>query len=354
MKFALPTVNGRGAGLGNELIPWARAFVAGTTLGVPTLAPAFGLNQRKYWRHFGTPRTDWLAHRLIEKTLPRFEFTEADFYKYNGQSLSDSILLFADTHKLARKPAWVITTQGMWGGYRHVIEARDFVMSTLYLSKFAAHNLAKIKLRLDPNLITIGMHIRLGDFQPELDVNNYRGKFNISLPLQWYLNIAQSIQKQLGDKVQFLVVSDGTNEQLAPLLNECNAITTTDIPDSDISDLLALADADLLVCSVSSYSAWAAFLSNKPYLWFEPNLQKIDGYYSIWGHEPRQQMTDGFTMQARLEIEARNTRTMPRGLPVAMNGIITQNYLSRILQLRNTYQITDDLVNYGVVINNLL
>lgn len=354
MKLSFPTINGRGAGLGNELIPWARAFVAGTTLGVKTLPPAFGLNERKYRRHFGTPRLDWLTHRLIEHVLPRYEFTEADFYKYSEKSLADTILLFADEHKLAEKTAWVLTTQGMWGGYRHVLEARDFVRSTLYLSKFAATNLATIKSRLNPNLITVGMHIRLGDFESEINVNNYRGKFNVSLPLQWYINIAHSIQQQLEDKVQFLIVSDGTKEQLAPLLNECNAITTIDIPDSDISDMLALADADLLVCSVSSYSAWAAFLSNKPYLWFEPNLQKIDGYYSIWGHEPRQRMVDGFTMKARIEIEARNNGALPRGLPVAMNGVIAQSYLSSIFKLQNSYQIADDLVNYGVVNNSLL
>lgn len=353
MKFTMPSVSGRGAGLGNELIPWARAFVAGATLGVQTLPPAFGFNQRKYWRHFGTPRTDWLTHRLIEQALPRFEFTENDFYKYGGQSLSESVRLFADEHKLSEKSAWVLTTKGMWGGYRHVIEARDFVRSTLYLSKFSAPNLTKIKARLNPELITVGMHIRLGDFQLEKNLDEYRGKFNASLPLQWYINIAQSIRQQLGDKVQFLVVSDGTAEQLTPLLNACNAITTIDIQDSDISDMLALADADLLVCSVSSYSAWAAFLSNKPYLWFEPNLQNSDGYYSIWGHEPRQKMADGYTMRARQEIEENGSKSMVRGLPVAMNGSVSPSFLSSVLKKRNQFQLASDLVNYGVVADDL-
>jgi hypothetical protein len=348
LKYSLPHVSGHGAGLGNELIPWARAFVSGTVLGAKTLAPAFGLNIRNYSRHFGTPRTDWITHRVIENALPRFEFTEADFYKYGGDSLSDAVRRFGETHNLNERKAWVLTTQGMWGGYRHVIEAREFVRSTLYLSRFAAPNLAKIKARLNPKLITVGLHVRLGDFQPPKNLDEYRGKFNASLPLQWYINIAQSIRSQLGDQVQFLVVSDGTAVQLAPLLNVCNAITTMDIPDSDVSDMLALADADLLVCSVSSYSAWAAFLSNAPYLWFEPNLQQIDGYYSIWGHEARQQHADGYTRKAIQEIGGADHAYTARGLPVSMNGFIPERICS-LLEKKSSYQLASDLVNYGVV-----
>ena len=137
---------------------------------------------------------------------------------------------FRMSTNLQKRPAWVVTTQGMWGGYRHIIDAREFVRSTLYLSKFAAPNLLKIKTRLNPDILTVGMHIRLGDFESEKDLSAYRGKFNASLPLQWYINIAKSIQQTLGDQVQFLIVTDGTAEQLAPLLNECNAITTFRYP----------------------------------------------------------------------------------------------------------------------------
>lgn len=349
MKYALPHVNGRGAGLGNEMIPWARAFVVGTVLGAKTLTPAFGLNKRKYWRHFGTHRTDWIAHRVIENVLPRFEFTEADFYRYGGCSLPDAVRQFADEHQLNERSAWVLTTTGMWGGYRHVIDARDFVRSTLYLSRFAALNLAKIKARLNPKLITVGMHVRFGDFELPQFANEYRGKFNIALPLQWYINIAKSIRCQLGDKVQFLVVSDGTTAQLAPLLDECNAIVTMDIPDSDVSDMLALADADLLVCSVSSYSAWAAFLSNAPYLWFEPNLQNIDGYYSIWGHEARQKNVGSYTIKAKQQIEASGAEKPARGQPISMNGLISPKLIALLLKEKIKYPITNDLVHFGVI-----
>lgn len=349
LKYAIPHVAGRGAGLGNELIPWARSFVVGTVLGARTLPPAFGLNKRNYSRHFNTSKVDWLAHRALRAVLPCFEFTEQEFYKYGGDSLADAIRQFGEANMLNERSAWVVSTQGMWGGYRHVIEAREFVRSTLYLSQFAAQNLAKIKSRLKPGLITVGMHVRLGDFKAAVDLNEYRGKFNVSLPLQWYINIAKSIVNQLSDRVQFLVVSDGSAEQLAPLLNECNAIASSDIPDSDVSDMLALANADLLVCSVSSYSAWAAFLSSAPYLWFEPNLQTLNGHYSVWGHEARQQQPDGYTKRAIDDIVKGEISATPRGWPIALDGAVPAALIAAMVNKPAAYPLETDFINYGVV-----
>lgn len=352
LRFSIPRVSGRGAGLGNELVPWARAFVAGATLGAKTLAPAFGLNARKYWRHFGTPRYDWLSHRTLERVLPRFEFTEADFITYGGDCLSDAVRRYGEHHRLGERSAWVLLTRGMWGGYRHVIEARAFVRSTLTLSRFAAANLATIRARLDRDRITVAMHVRLGDFsapQSERSLDTYRGRFNVSLPLAWYINVARRLRDALGAKAQFLIVSDGTTEQLAPLIDSCEAVTTMDIPDSDVSDLLALADADLLVCSTSSYSAWAAFLSDAPYIWFEPNLQKTDGYYSIWGHETRQRHHDSYTGRAIATLKTEKNALAGRGFVSPYDGTLPVELFSRLVIRHEMRRTESDLVCYGVL-----
>lgn len=349
-RFCLPRVRGHGAGLGNELIPWARASVAGHMLGARTLAPAFGLNPRPYRRYFNTSRFDWLSHRMLERALPCFEFTEADFLDFGGGSLPVAIRNFAEKHHLIERSAWVLATEGMWGGYRHIIEARDFIFSKLYLSNRTANNLAIIRSRLNPACLTIGMHVRLGDFRPTTEVKTYQGQFNVSLPIEWYVRVARSIVEHLGDKAQFLVVSDGTSQQLAPLLNCCNAITTLDIPDSDISDMLALAKADLLVCSVSSYSTFAAFLSDAPYLWFEPNLQKIGGFYSIWGHEPGQLDTNGYTRKAMDYESDPVTRALyARGLPVGLSGVLPESLFDRLAARELSMRPEFDLIYHGAV-----
>ena len=351
MRYCLPRVQGRGAGLGNELIPWARSFLAAQMLGAQCLTPAFGMNTRRYWRHFGTPRYDFLVNRAIERLLPVVRYTEADYLRYGGGDFVKAFTPFAEEHGLHNRSAYVLVTEGMWGGYRHIASARDFVYPTLYQSRFAAKNLLTIQSRLDAEKITVAMHVRLGDFGAAAhQLDDYRGKFNLALPLEWYRNIATSIQQQLGSAVQFLVVSDGTPEQLQPLLAQLNAVTTSDLPDSDCSDLLALANADLLVCSVSSFSATAAYLSRAPYLWFEPNLQRHpEGFHSIWGHEKIQLSPESATLQAiQTHANKSGQPSSHRGFSVAMNGLVNSELLQTVLSQKNAARLDSDLIQYGV------
>ena len=351
LRWCLPAVQGRGAGLGNELIPWARSFLAAQVIGAHSLPPAFGMNSRRYWRHFGTPRYDWLAHRAMQLALPVIQFSEADYLQYGGGNVVDAFRHFADHHHLHCRTVYVVVTEGMWGGYRHIAAARQFITSTLYQSRFAPANLLRLAQRLDQKKLIVAMHIRLGDFSAALpNHDTYRGKFNHALPLDWYRNIAQSIIGTLGDQVQFLIISDGSAEQLRTLTDALPTVSTSDIADSDCSDLLALAEADLLVCSVSSFSSMAAFLSTAPYLWFEPNLQRHDGLaYSVWGHEAAQQRTDGATQQALEKMAREGHHASGRGVPVSMDGSVPAELLHRLMTQKIHRLADTDLVQYGVV-----
>lgn len=351
MRFSLPRVSGRGAGLGNELIPWARAFLAAQVVGAHALPPAFGFNSRKYWRHFCTPRYDWLLHKAMERLLPVVEFGESDYLSHGGGDVVQALRRFAEAENLYSRQAFLLVTEGMWGGYGHITAARDFMYSTLYQSRFAARNLMQVQERLHPDKPVVAMHVRLGDFAPPPGAPElYRGRFNCSLPLTWYCNVAHTIHSSLGDSVQFLVVSDGTREQLRPLLDTVPAVTTSDLPDSDCSDLLALAKADLLVCSVSSYSSIAAFLSDAPYLWFEPNLQKHDeGFYSVWGHEEGQRRKGSPTRRAIQYHQTAEHNFPGRGTPVGMRGDIPETVLREVMCHKQQNNPLTDLVQYGVV-----
>lgn len=351
MRFSLPRVSGRGAGLGNELTPWARSFLAAQVVGAHAMPPAFGFNSRKYWRHFGTPRYDWILHKAMERLLPVVEFGESDYLQHGGGDVVQVLRNFAEAKNLHNRQAFLLVTEGMWGGYGHIAAARDFILSTLYQSRFAASNLMRIAERLHPDKPVIGMHVRLGDFLPlSTESGMYTGRFNCTLPLEWYCNIARCIYSQLGDSVQFLIVSDGTRAQLQPLLDTIPAVTTSDLPDSDCSDLLALAKADLLVCSVSSYSSIAAFLSDKPYLWFAPNLQTHEeGFYSIWGHEEGQRRQDSPTRCAIQYRQAAESDDSGRGTPVSMQGDVPETVLAEVMKRKQQNNPLTDLVRYGVV-----
>lgn len=351
MRYCLPRVQGRGAGLGNELIPWARSFLAAQMLDAQCLPPAFGMNTRRYWRHFGTPRYDFVTNRAIEKLLPVVRYTEADYLRYGGGDFVKAFAPFAEEHELHNRSHYVLVTDGMWGGYRHIASARDFVYSTLYQSRFAAKNLLAVQSRLDTEKITVAMHVRLGDFgAAPTELSAYQGKFNLALPLQWYRNIATTLVRELGDNVQFIIVSDGTAEQLGPLLQGLNAITTSDLPDSDCSDLLALANADLLVCSVSSFSATAAYLSKAPYLWFEPNLQKhAEGFYSIWGHEKNQLRIDSPTAKSIESLTSDNRGIAGRGIAIDIDGNLPIELINELVVRKESGRTHRDLIQYGVI-----
>ena len=95
LRFCIPRVRNRGHGLGNELVPWARAFLASQLLDARLVPPAFGLNRRGYWQHFGTGPDDWIYHRGMQLLLPVVEFNESDYLAHGGGNVVDALHSFA-------------------------------------------------------------------------------------------------------------------------------------------------------------------------------------------------------------------------------------------------------------------
>lgn len=350
LRFCLPRVRNRGYGLGNELVPWARAFLASQVLGARLLPPAFGLNRREYWRHFRTAPDDWLYNRAIERLLPAVPFTEADYFQHGGDDVVPALRSFAQAHGLHRRSAYVLVTEGLWGGFYHVQAAREFMRATLYQSRFAAGNLLRLRERIDPEKILVGMHVRLGDFKPAVAAAEHHRVANVSLPLEWFCNIAESLHATLGDRLQFLLVSDGSADQLRPLTSRVSCITTGDLPDADCSDALALADSDLLVCSASTYSHLAAFLSDSPYIWFAPNLhQHPEGCYFLGNPEADLARPDSPRMRSLREFVAHTGEWRSRGFALGMSGLVPEELIEMLRERHALRRWQSDLMRGGVV-----
>lgn len=349
IRLCVPAAAGRGAGLGNELYPWAKAWLAAQAISGIALPPAFGLNPRQYWRYFGTSRLDWITHRALLKTLPRYRFTEQDYRSTGEQDFRKAVAVFAERLGWKQKRLFTLEVGGMWGGFLAVREARDFILARLYAARGTAENLTDWRTRLDPERLVVAVHIRAGDFKAA-DVNtNYRGCFNRALPLAWYVAVCDQLRQHFGDKVQFQLFTDGKPEALAPFIERFSPATGFHQRDSVCSDLLAMANADLLVCSVSSFSLWGAFLSRAPYVWFAPQLQEDLGMLSLWGHEPAQRPPAGATSQFGASVAADRSSGCPRGVPVFEQGTLPGDLLDRLevgLRCRRT---ATDLALYGVV-----
>jgi hypothetical protein len=202
---------------------------------------------------------------------------------------------------------------------------------------------------LDARKIQVAMHVRLGDFVPQVAVDQYRKVANASLPIEWFCNVATALRQAFADDWQLLLITDGRAEQLAPLTSAFRCITTADMTHNDCSDVLALAAADLLVCSASTYSSLAAFLSESPYLWFAPSLYAHpEGCFSTHGFAAETQDPNGPTRQAVDEYVRRAGIWPARGAVIALEGRIPASALEAAAQRRALRRASSDLVRSGV------
>jgi hypothetical protein len=352
LRYSMPLVKGRGAGLGNEMTVWAKAFIGAQALGLSLLHPAWGLNRRQYWRFFGTSRSDWFFHQALWRALPSFEFKETDLDRTAGESLHDAVLRFAEQHELHHRRAFVLGFGGLWGEYSYINHARPFLRAQLLQTRWAVENLYELERRFDPNKLRIGFHVRRGDFAaPPTDLE-YRGRFNTAIPLDWYVRIARRLKEHFGVHASFLIVSDAPDDELGPLVGEFGGISTQDQQNRDVSDLLALSSCDFIVCSVSSYSQWAAFLSESRYGWLEANLTERDGFGSIWGHL-QSQLGPNSDLTRSIERNERTIRSgaplKPRGSAIGWDGVLPNDLLADLADLLALKQSSSDIVLHGAI-----
>jgi hypothetical protein len=349
LRYCLSRVKNRGYGLGNEMLPWARAFLAAQVLDATLLPPAFGMNRRAYWWHFGSAPDDWIRNRALEYLLPVVEFTESEYLAHGGGDAVTALRSFATAHGLFQRRGYVLVTHGLWGGYHHVEAGREFIRSTLYQSRYAPGNLLRLRARLNRRRLLVGMHVRMGDFRPPASPEQYRNASNISLPIEWLCAVARSLDRALPGHWQLLLITDGSEQQLRPLTDHWPCITTNDLPPGDCSDVLALANCDLLVCSTSSFSTLAAFLSDSPYLWFEPNLHPHgDGFYSLGDYPALCQQPGNPTQEVLQRLPELPSQQLPRGVGIGIDGEIPAAVIDAARQRHWARRWEFDLVRSGV------
>lgn len=118
---------------------------------------------------------------------------------------------------------------------------------------------------------SICMHIRLGDFTRASWEEVKSGKHCSSIPIEWYVCMGTALREIVGKNVRIYVFSDGTDQELKPLLELENVERITF--GSAIADILALSNAGIFVASGSSFSMWARYLGRMTTIMF-PNQVK--------------------------------------------------------------------------------
>jgi hypothetical protein len=118
----------------------------------------------------------------------------------------------------------------------------------------------------------IGIHIRMGDFPQRSDSN----QVYFRQPLLWYIEALKQLRISLNNNLTAIIFSDGTTNDLAPILNLENVIRSPFT--KSITDLLAITKSTVIITSRSSFSLFGAYLGQVPSVWYEGKDSICGGY----------------------------------------------------------------------------
>lgn len=112
---------------------------------------------------------------------------------------------------------------------------------------------------------SIMVHVRLGDFSaPAVNCPPGPSSYNQRTAIEWYAGAVQELRGAVSAEWPAYILSDGTDDELRPLLRLAN---THRLNVGSLAGLLTLSRAHVLVASGSTYSMWASFLGQMPVLW---------------------------------------------------------------------------------------
>ena len=97
---------------------------------------------------------------------------------------------------------------------------------------------------------SIAIHVRLGDYSPEMRVD-----------ILWYVNLVKEILS-IKPSQQFLLFSDGSDEELRELLALPNVRRA--FYGNAYADMYAISKCKWVIASDSTFSAWGAFMGERP------------------------------------------------------------------------------------------
>jgi hypothetical protein len=115
-----------------------------------------------------------------------------------------------------------------------------------------------------PTIPHVAMHVRMGDFSVPDPGRAQSGQQNIRTGIDWFASALQALRTALGDAIPAIVYSDGSEDELLPLLRLPSVVRAP--AQSAVTDMLSIARADALIGSGSGFSIWGSLLGDVPRL----------------------------------------------------------------------------------------
>jgi hypothetical protein len=272
------------AGLGNKLFPWARCRVFSLEHGIEMIAPRW--TQLKLGPLLRRDRDVRVYHDVFKSKLPgHTSVPRAWWLRLSTRRAVDEPL---DPRAVPFNPEApeIVVFRGERDHF-HALTGWDEVL----LQELRAMTRERWLQRADDvGDVTVGIHVRRGDFVEASSEKDFVLRGGIRTPIEWFVQSIAAIRRLRGYAVPALVVSDASDRALADLLKE-EAVTRADTG-SAIGDLLVLSKAKMLLASGgSSFSAWAAFLGQMPTVsypgqslsWFKI-VPLLGQYLGEWSH----------------------------------------------------------------------
>lgn len=245
-------------GLAHSLVAWGRCVVWCHETGAKQIAPIWfrprigpyfrgERDKREYFRLF---RHDGIAgvHRL--KLLATAKKLELPANSRPDAIRRGEVVVFRNSYG-----ANLQTHFGALLGYQSLLGKRLHAMTR---EKY------RPSISLDKH---IAIHVRLGDFIRDQSVSAIKqGSGNMRLPIDWYVEMLTGLRAKLGVQYPAIVYSDGSDEELRSLLALPDVIRQPRV--QSITDMLSIAQAEVLISSASGFSIWAAYLGEVPRICF--------------------------------------------------------------------------------------
>lgn len=255
-----------GHGLGNSFFSYFHAVALSSTYRGIVITPAwFSLKIGTFLRRETSKRLYWRMFKPFPEELSYFskicillkQFGKRNFINISGKG---EINVLEGTLNVVRCLSYAFTFDGLHP-YRDVI--RNRLLTIVNDPIPANHSWGGNNF--------IAVHVRLGDFTETSDAKKICSDIkNIRIPLSWYVNVIRALQSH-HPSMPIRIFSDGKRSELEPLLNLGATLYRSG---SDITDLLVMSSASILVGSRSTYSQWAVFLGDMPSIWIKTTIKE--------------------------------------------------------------------------------
>ena len=283
------------AGLGNCMLPWARAVVFARANSLPLLAPQWVqprlgavLRREKVKRFYLNEITNYGYIKGLRKWLVlarAIKVGENNVEKGAGRGNLEAAI-----NKPGRST--VIVFEGLKNYFRDLWQHHEIVRDEL--NKIVAPQILEKAARIREPFIA--MHVRRGDIViPGLSEEQLLADKRYT-PLSWFVAAAKAVREETAWRdLPIFVVSDGHEQELAELLAvpNCRLMTLG----SALGDILLLSKSGLLFASAhSTFSMWGSYLGRTPALYhpgkmdqnvFPPDAGIFEGEWSAGQSLPR-------------------------------------------------------------------